>query len=355
MLLKRLELTNFKIHNYLKLEFSEGLNYIVGDNGIGKTSILDSIYYLGLTRNPYNITDNKFIQFNKEFFLIKGFFYSDNNSPENIEILYHNINGKKVCRNEKFYKRFSTHLGLIPMVFICPSDIYELVYNQENRRKLIDQILSQQSSNYLNALQNYQKFLQQRNHLLKQQSLFGKDFSNMLNAINTNIIPLNEEIYKYRTNLIADINKTINNIFYSISNIDVPVSIKYESNIELKNIENLFNDTLENDLRLTHTTIGIHRDKLYFLFNNDDISQIASQGQQKLFIIALKLSLYQWLSIHYNEHAILLLDDIFDKLDKYRTHKLLEQLQNFNLTQIFITDTDADKIANDQVNNLIVL
>jgi DNA replication and repair protein RecF len=234
MLLKRLELTNFKIHNYLKLEFSEGLNYIVGDNGIGKTSILDSIYYLGLTRNPYNITDNKFIQFNKEFFLIKGFFYSDNNSPENIEILYHNINGKKVCRNEKFYKRFSTHLGLIPMVFICPSDIYELVYNQENRRKLIDQILSQQSSNYLNALQNYQKLLQQRNHLLKQQSLFGKDFSNMLNAINTNIIPLNEEIYKYRTNLIADINKTINNIFYSISNIDVSVSIKYESNISLK-------------------------------------------------------------------------------------------------------------------------
>mgnify|MGYP001297352094 FL=1 len=355
MLLKRLELTNFKIHNYLKLEFSEGLNYIVGDNGIGKTTILDSIYYLGLTRNPYNITDNKFIQFNKEFFLIKGFFFSDNNSPENIEVLYHNINGKKVCRNEKFYKRFSTHLGLIPMVFICPSDIYELVYNQENRRKLIDQILSQQSSNYLNALQNYQKLLQQRNHLLKQQSLFGKDFSNMLNAINTNIIPLNEEIYKYRTNLIADINKTINNIFYSISNIDVPVSIQYVSNIDPENIENLFNDTLENDLRLTHTTIGIHRDKLYFLFNNDDISQIASQGQQKLFIIALKLSLYQWLSIHYNEHAILLLDDIFDKLDKYRTHKLLEQLQNFNLTQIFITDTDADRIASDKVNKLIVL
>ena len=355
MLLKRLELTNFKIHNYLKLEFSEGLNYIVGDNGIGKTSILDSIYYLGLTRNPYNITDNKFIQFNKEFFLIKGFFFSDNNSPENIEVLYHNINGKKVCRNEKFYKRFSTHLGLIPMVFICPSDIYELVYNQENRRKLIDQILSQQSSNYLNALQNYQKLLQQRNHLLKQQSLFGKDFSNMLNAIDTNIIPLDKEIYKYRTNLIADINKTINNIFYSISNIDVPVSVQYVSNIDPENLENLFNDTLENDLRLTHTTIGIHRDKLYFLFNNDDISQIASQGQQKLFIIALKLSLYQWLSIHYNEHAILLLDDIFDKLDKYRTHKLLEQLQNFNLTQIFITDTDADRIANDKVNKLIVL
>ena len=355
MLLKRLELTNFKIHDYLKLEFSEGLNYIVGDNGIGKTSILDSIYYLGLTRNPYNITDNKFIQFNKEFFLIKGFFYSDNNSPENIEVLYHNINGKKVGRNEKFYKRFSSHLGLIPMVFICPSDIYELVYNQENRRKLIDQILSQQSSNYLNALQNYQKLLQQRNHLLKQQNLFGKDFSNMLNAIDTNIIPLDKEIYKYRTNLIADINKTINNIFYSISNIDVPVAIRYESNIEPENIENLFNDTLENDLRLTHTTIGIHRDKLYFLFNNDDISQIASQGQQKLFIIALKLSLYLWLSNHYNEHAILLLDDIFDKLDKYRTHKLLEQLQNFNLTQIFITDTDADRIANDQVNNLIVL
>lgn len=355
MLLKRLELTNFKIHDYLKLEFSEGLNYIVGDNGIGKTSILDSIYYLGLTRNPYNITDNKFIQFNKEFFLIKGFFYSDNNSPENIEILYHNINGKKVGRNEKFYKRFSSHLGLIPMVFICPSDIYELVYNQENRRKLIDQILSQQSSNYLNALQNYQKLLQQRNHLLKQQNLFGKDFSNMLNAIDTNIIPLDKEIYKYRTNLIADINKTINNIFYSISNIDVPVSVQYVSNIDPENIENLFNDTLENDLRLTHTTIGIHRDKLYFLFNNDDISQIASQGQQKLFIIALKLSLYQWLSNHYNEHAILLLDDIFDKLDKYRTNKLLEQLQNFNLTQIFITDTDADRIANDQVNNLIVL
>lgn len=355
MLLKRLELTNFKIHNYLKLEFSEGINYIVGDNGIGKTTILDSIYYLGLTRNPYNITDNKFIQFNKEFFLIKGFFYSDNNSPENIEILYHNINGKKVGRNEKFYKRFSSHLGLIPMVFICPSDIYELVYNQENRRKLIDQILSQQSSNYLNALQNYQKLLQQRNHLLKQQNLFGKDFSNMLNAIDTNIIPLDKEIYKYRTNLIADINKTINNIFYSISNIDVPVSVQYVSNIDPENLENLFNDTLENDLRLTHTTIGIHRDKLYFLFNNDDISQIASQGQQKLFIIALKLSLYQWLSNHYNEHAILLLDDIFDKLDKYRTNKLLEQLQNFNLTQIFITDTDADRIANDQVNNLIVL
>lgn len=355
MLLKRLELTNFKIHNYLKLEFSEGINYIVGDNGIGKTTILDSIYYLGLTRNPYNITDNKFIQFNKEFFLIKGFFFSDNNSPENIEVLYHNINGKKVCRNEKFYKRFSTHLGLIPMVFICPSDIYELVYNQENRRKLIDQILSQQSSNYLNALQNYQKLLQQRNHLLKQQNLFGKDFSNMLNAIDTNIIPLDKEIYKYRTNLIADINKTINNIFYSISNIDVPVSVQYVSNIDPENIENLFNDTLENDLRLTHTTIGIHRDKLYFLFNNDDISQIASQGQQKLFIIALKLSLYLWLSNHYNEHAILLLDDIFDKLDKYRTHKLLEQLQNFNLTQIFITDTDADRISNDQINNLIVL
>lgn len=355
MLLKRLELTNFKIHNYLKLEFSEGINYIVGDNGIGKTTILDSIYYLGLTRNPYNITDNKFIQFNKEFFLIKGFFFSDNNSPENIEVLYHNVNGKKVCRNEKFYKRFSTHLGLIPIVFICPSDIYELVCNQENRRKLIDQILSQQSSNYLNALQNYQKLLQQRNHLLKQQNLFGKDFSNMLNAIDTNIIPINVEIYKYRTNLIADINKTINNIFYSISNIDVPVSVKYESNIDPENLENLFNDTLENDLRLTHTTIGIHRDKLYFLFNNDDISQIASQGQQKLFIIALKLSLYLWLSNHYNEHAILLLDDIFDKLDKYRTHKLLEQLKNFNLTQIFITDTDADRISNDQINNLIVL
>ncbi len=355
MLLKRLELTNFKIHNYLELEFSEGVNYIVGDNGVGKTSILDSIFYLGLTRNPYNIPDSKFVQFDKDFFLIKGFFYSDNDSPENIEIQYHNINGKKVCRNEKLYKRFSSHLGLIPIVFICPSDIYELVYSQENRRKLIDQILSQQNSNYLNALQNYQKLLQQRNHLLKQQSLFGKDFSNMLNAIDINIIPLNEQIYKYRTSLINDINRSINDIFYSISNINIPISINYESNIDPSNLENIIYDNRGNDIRLTHTTIGIHRDKLYFLFNNDDISQIASQGQQKLFIIALKLSMYQWLSNHYNEHAILLLDDIFDKLDQYRTHKLLDQLLNFNLTQIFITDTDMERINKDKINNILVL
>jgi DNA replication and repair protein RecF len=355
MLLKRLELTNFKIHNYLELEFSEGVNYIVGDNGVGKTSILDSIFYLGLTRNPYNIPDSKFVQFDKDFFLIKGFFYSDNDSPENIEIQYHNINGKKVCRNEKLYKRFSSHLGLIPIVFICPSDIHELVYSQENRRKLIDQILSQQNSNYLNALQNYQKLLQQRNHLLKQQSLFGKDFSNMLNAIDINIIPLNEQIYKYRTSLINDINRSINDIFYSISNINIPISINYESNIDPSNLENIIYDNRGNDIRLTHTTIGIHRDKLYFLFNNDDISQIASQGQQKLFIIALKLSMYQWLSNHYNEHAILLLDDIFDKLDQYRTHKLLDQLLNFNLTQIFITDTEIKRINKDKINNILVL
>ncbi|MBK6933594.1 MAG: AAA family ATPase [Bacteroidales bacterium] len=271
MILKRLELINFKIHSLLELDFTTGINYIVGDNGIGKTSILDSVYYLGLTRNPYNISDNKFVQFDKDFFWIKGFFLSDDNSPENIEVFYHINNGKRVNRNEKTYKNFSSHLGLIPILFICPADIYELVHIQENRRKFIDQILSQQNKNYLNALQQYQKFLLQRNHLLKQQSDYGKNFTNMLDAINSNLIPLNAKIYKYRAKLVDEINNLICNIFYSISDIDIPVSISYESNVNIENVNNLYNESIDNDLRLMHTTVGIHRDKFYFIFNGDDI------------------------------------------------------------------------------------
>lgn len=343
MHLSRLTLLNFKNYADTTLDFNKSVNCFTGNNGSGKTNLLDAIYYLGLTKSYFNNIDSQLIKHGEQMFVVQGDF-SNGESEEKIFCGLKQNQKKQFKRNQKDYQRLSDHIGLLPVVMISPVDHSLITEGSEERRKFIDSIISQTDKNYLEDLISYNKLLAHRNALLKQLSKeSAADFST-LEVWNEQLAPIGERIFAKRKSFLDEFIPVFNSYYQFLSNGNENVGIVYISHLHQSKLLTLLTENLRKDLILEYTTKGIHKDDLDFTIENHPVKKTGSQGQQKTFLIALKLAQFDFLANAKHIKPILLLDDIFDKLDDSRVTKLMELVSKETFGQIFITDTHAERL-----------
>ncbi|MDR2224060.1 MAG: DNA replication and repair protein RecF [Flavobacteriaceae bacterium] len=345
MYLKKLNILNFKNLEDKNFEFNEKINCFVGLNGVGKTNILDAIYYMAYGRSYFNPIALQNIRHGSDFFVIDASFVNDD-KEENIICSLKKGQKKVLKRNGKNYDRFSDHFGLIPLVIISPSDRDLIIEGSETRRKFLDSVISQMDSNYLQLLIQYQKLITHRNALLKafaQQQYFD---SITLEIYNEQIEQLAQPIYQKRKDFIEQFVPIFDYYHKLITNNVDDVQLVYESQLHLKTMQELFVENLAKDKALQYTSVGIHKDDLSFELIGHPIKKFGSQGQQKSFLIALKLAQFDFLKKQKGVAPILLFDDIFDKLDEQRVRKILELVNIDTFGQLFISDTHIERTEN---------
>ena len=342
MFIKNLKLFNFKNHSEKSFDFSPEINCFVGNNGAGKTNILDALHYLSMAKSFLGNLDAQNILHDSDFFALEA----EIQGEEKNDIIKVQLpkEGKKIIKkNDKTYERIADHIGFLPSVMISPYDANLISDGSESRRKFLDAMISQTDSDYLFALIQYQKTLQQRNALLKY---FAKNRTFDLDSLEIYNDPLNKfgtQIFEKRQRFVASILPTIQHFYEIISKGNEKVTVIYESNLNEQNFEEILSENLEKDRVLTYTSRGIHKDDLRFEMNGNLIKKFGSQGQQKSFLIALKLAQIKRIKDITNKNPILLLDDIFDKLDDNRVSQLIELVNQQNFGQIFITDTHRER------------
>lgn len=342
MIIKNLKIFNFKNHSEKSFDFSPEINCFVGNNGAGKTNILDALHYLSMAKSFLGNLDAQNILHDSDFFAIEA----EIQGEEKNDIIKVQLpkEGKKIIKkNDKTYERIADHIGFLPSVMISPYDANLISDGSESRRKFLDAMISQTDSDYLFALIQYQKTLQQRNALLKY---FAKNRTFDLDSLEIYNEPLTKfgtQIFEKRQRFVASILPTIQHFYEIISKGNEKVTVIYESNLNEQNFEEILNENLEKDRVLTYTSRGIHKDDLRFEMNGNLIKKFGSQGQQKSFLIALKLAQIKRIKDITNKNPILLLDDIFDKLDDNRVSQLIELVNQQNFGQIFITDTHRER------------
>ena len=342
MKIKSLQIVNFKSHNDLDLNFTEKLICFSGENGAGKTNLLDAIHYVCLAKSFLNNIDSQNINFDSEFFMINGTI-EKNDKLESIKCSLKRKSKKKLQRNNKEYEKIADHIGLFPTVVISPYDSNLIAEGSETRRKFLDSIISQYDKQYLYHLIEYNKVLKQRNSLLKKfkdDRFFDVE---LLDIWTYPLIDLGKKINEKRVVFVNEFNQMFNSYYEKISNKKEASTLTLKTNIE-GDLGKLYKETIEKDKALTYTNIGIHKDDLEFLIDNKNIKKYGSQGQQKSYLIALKLAQYFFLKEKTNTEPILLLDDIFDKLDKNRVSNLLELAMSDEIGQIFITHTESERL-----------
>ncbi len=343
MYLKQLTLVNFKNYQSLEIDFCNRINCFTGNNGAGKTNILDAIYYLSFSKSYFSNPDIMNIKHGEQLMLLQGN-YSINNTPENIILSYENGKKKLLKRNKKEYDKFSDHIGLIPLVMVSPGDINLIVGNSDERRKFIDGIISQYNSEYLFSLQRYNKALAQRNFILKEFRRSNSFDSDMLLVYNSQLVTNGNFIFNERQKFIASIIPIFQHYFTIISQNNETVSINYKSQLFENSFDNALVNNFNTDLQLKHTTFGVHKDDIELLQEQIPIKKIGSQGQQKTFLISLKLAQFNYINSKCGFNPILLLDDVFDKLDNTRVKQIVLLVAQNNFGQIFITDTNAERV-----------
>lgn len=341
--IKKLSLTNFKNYDSLELEFSNDIVCFAGNNGMGKTNLLDAIYYLSFCKSFINNSDVQNIRNSEAFFSIFSNIDISNNS-ENFHCAYKRDERKVYKRNKIEYQKLANHIGVLPLVLISPSDVFLIHDGSETRRKFLDGIISQFDSNYLHNLLQYNKALVQRNTLLKQFAESGMVEMESLEIWNSQLADYGHKIYNSRSSFINDFISNFQYIYHLLAPVKENIKLVYESHLNSNKYEELLAQNLNKDLMLKYTTHGIHKDDLLFLLNDNSLKKIASQGQQKTYLTALKLAQYQYIARIKNLKPILLIDDIYDKLDPLRVKHLLELVINNNFGQIFITDTNPERI-----------
>ena len=342
MFIKNLKLFNFKNHSEKSFDFSPEINCFVGNNGAGKTNFLDALHYLSMAKSFLGNLDAQNILHESDFFAIEAEIQGDEKN-DIIKVQLPKEGKKIIKKNDKTYERIADHIGFLPSVMISPYDSNLISDGSESRRKFLDAMISQTDSDYLFALIQYQKTLQQRNALLKY---FAKNRTFDLDSLEIYNDPLNKfgtQIFEKRQRFVASILPTIQHFYEIISKGNEKVTVIYESNLNEQNFEEILSENLEKDRVLTYTSRGIHKDDLRFEMNGNLIKKFGSQGQQKSFLIALKLAQIKRIKDITNKNPILLLDDIFDKLDDNRVSQLIELVNQQNFGQIFITDTHRER------------
>lgn len=342
MIIKKLYLYNFKNHSEKKFEFSPQINCFVGNNGVGKTNILDALHYLSVGKSFLGNTDLNNIKQEEDFFTIDAEIQNED-SEDIIRITQPKEAKKVIKKNDKSYDRLADHIGYLPSVMISPYDSNLISDSGESRRKFLDAMISQTDSEYLFDLIQYQKTIQQRNALLKyfaKNRTWDKD---SLEIYDEPISRFGTKIFKKRKEFVEQLNPIVQNFYQIISGGKESVSVIYESHLLEDSFEKLLKESLERDRMLTYTSKGIHKDDLLFEMDYILIKKIGSQGQQKSFLISLKLAQMSLVKELTKKTPILLLDDIFDKLDDTRVSQLIELVNKENFGQIFITDTHRER------------
>jgi DNA replication and repair protein RecF len=340
--LETLRLYNFKNYAEVEIKPDSKINCFLGKNGSGKTNLLDAIHYLAFTKSAINPTDAQNIRFEQSQFFVKGRFSIDGRQKE-VVCTFQQGQKKIVREDDQDYLKFSDHVGKYPVVLITPQDI-ELVWGgAEQRRRFFDTLLSQLDRFYLENLITYNHQLKQRNSLLRRFSESGIVDSELLASYDHRICIAGNYIHRSRRSLLQDFLPRFKNHYKFIAQESEAVDIQYRSDLEQADFETQLKNHLHRDILLQRTTTGIHRDDFLFLLNGNELKKIGSQGQQKSFLISLKLSEFQIIAEKKGLKPILLLDDIFDKLDDDRIHHLMKLVAEGMFGQLFITDARLDR------------
>ena len=341
--LKKISIINYKNILDKEYELDPKINCFVGDNGVGKTNILDAVYHLSMGKSYFNVKNDQLINRGKDYMLVDGIFELNNKNESIVFSL--KIGEKKVLkRNGKPYKKFSNHIGLIPVVLISPYDNDLINEGSSERRKFIDSIISQNDKEYLINLIAYTRVIQNRNKLLKQYNR-SVDFDlDTIKVYDDQIYKLSEPIFKARDKFIKEFTPLVLEKYKHISDDKEKISIEYKSDLINNHIENLIKDSFQRDVILQYTSLGLHKDDFVFNIDENRIKRFGSQGQQKSFLIALKLAQFDYLKNETGNSPILLMDDVFDKLDLMRVKRIVEIVNSTNFGQLFLSDTDKERI-----------
>lgn len=314
----------------------------MGKNGIGKTNVLDAIYHLAYGKSYFNPLAVQNIKHGEDFFVIDAEF-EKNDRTEQIVCSLKKGQKKVLKRNGKAYDKFSDHIGFIPLVIISPADRDLIVEGSETRRKFMDSVISQLDAQYLQQLIHYQKVISQRNALLKYFALNHVFDADTLSIYNEQLEQYGSFIFEKRKAFIEQFVPIFNKHHQAITGSQETVQLKYESHLETKNLLQLLADNLGKDRALQYTSVGIHKDDLSFCIDEHPIKKFGSQGQQKSYLIALKLAQFEFLKKQSGVKPLLLFDDIFDKLDETRVGKIIEMVNSDTFGQLFISDTHPER------------
>ena len=346
MHLKKLSLVNYKNITSELFDFDAKINCFIGNNGVGKTNVLDAIYYLSYTKSYFNAVATQNIKHGEEFFMIEGDYILEDERLEKIVCSLKKGTKKVVKRNGKAYEKFSDHIGNFPLVIISPSDRDLIVEGSETRRKFMDGVISQQDRTYLQKLVNYNKVLTQRNALLKYFAANRVFDALNLSVYNEQLDVLSQYIYERRVWFLKEFAPIFNACYQEISNSKEVVNLGYKTQLDDALLLDLFAQNLQKDKILQYTSVGIHKDDLQFELDGYPIKKFGSQGQQKSYLIALKLAQFEFMKQVTGKKPILLFDDVFDKLDENRVTQVINLVNKDNFGQIFITDTHGERTEN---------
>lgn len=343
MHLQKLALFDYKNIEQAEIEFCRKLNCFLGDNGAGKTNLLDSIYYLSFTKSFFTAIDALNIRHGSEMFMIQGK-YEKQGEDENISVGIKQGVKKQFKRNQKAYKKLSEHIGLFPLVMISPSDTVLILGGSEERRKFMDGVISQFDRSYLDYLLRYNRTLLQRNNLLKHFSESRTYDEDTLSIYDEQLVEYGMLIFEKRKIFVEAMVPVFQKFYEFVSGGKEQVVLKYESSIDQGDyLQQLF-ENRSKDRASQYTNIGIHKDDLYLGLGDYHIRKMGSQGQTKTYLLAMKFAQFEYLKNEGGVKPILLLDDIFDKLDAHRVGKIIELVSEDQFGQIFITDTNREHL-----------
>ena len=338
--LKKIVVQDFRNIALQELSFSPNVNCISGNNGEGKTNLLDAIYYLSMTKSAFPAPDRFNFRYGTAGFTLGGTYAMENGLESRFSIQV-SEGEKKLVRDDKPYTRMGEHIGILPVVMVSPGDIALVSDSGEERRRLSNAILSQMDREYLAAVQAYTRLLLQRNKVLKEPVPDGS----LLGVLDERMAGYATRIHDSRARLAQDLRPVVAQYYALISGGGESVSIDYRSDLAEAPLQAVFAAHRERDLQLRYTTAGVQRDDFVFTMDGHPIRRAGSQGQQKSFLVALKFAQYEIMKRSYGFAPMLLLDDVFDKLDLGRISNLIGMVAGTDFGQIFITDTDKTRLA----------
>lgn len=342
MILENISIINYKNIKGVNLDLSPKINCLIGHNGVGKTNFLDAIYYLSFCRSANNPIDSQIIMHDEIFFMLEGNYRTEQGDIENIYCGMKRGTKKHFKRNKKEYKRLSQHIGLVPLIYVSPSDSSLIEGGSEERRRLMDVVISQYDHSYIELLSNYNKALQQRNALLKMEE---EPDSSLLDIWEQEMARNGELLFQKRLAFVDELVPVFQQIYQQISGQREIVSLRYISHCQRGPLLDVIQRDRFKDRAVGYSLHGVHRDDLEMLIGDFQMKREGSQGQNKTFVLALKLAQFDFLRrTSSTTTPLLLLDDIFDKLDAQRVESIVQLVSGDNFGQIFITDTNRDHL-----------
>ncbi len=344
MFLQRLSVSNFKNYEEVSLQFSDKINCFIGDNGAGKTNLLDAIHYLSFCKSYFNPVDTQNIRHHENFFSIHGTYLKNGDSPDTISCIQKTEHRKIFKFNQKEYERLADHIGLFPLVMVSPYDRDLINEGSDVRRRYLDGVISQFDKLYLDNLINYNKALAQRNALLKHFADTRSFNPSMLEIWDRQLTDYGHKIHDKRTSFLKEFVPIFQRYFDFISEGKETVALQYVSQLFERELDQLLAVSVEKDRMARFTTHGIHKDDLDLLISGYPLKKFGSQGQQKSYIIAIKLAQFDYTRNIKGFKPVLLFDDIFDKLDEKRVHQLIRLVSENSFGQVFISDTQRSRI-----------